>query len=100
MAARRVLALLLALSASVLFSVGAHAELPDPGKNTVSVGPIASAGIVSQGVAAYDPAGTQASADSRTNPSGPTSAVTGGASDYTYRPLSFNQIPVAASLFI
>src|SRR5258708_26682122 len=98
MAARRVLALLLALSASVLFSVGAHAELPDPGKNTVSVGPIASGGIVSQGVAAYDPAGTQASADSRANPSGPTSAVTGGGSDYTYRPIPYNQVPVAPPL--
>ena len=98
MAARRVLALLLALSASVLFSVGAHAELPDPGKNTVSVGPIASGGIVSQGVAAYDPTGTQASADSRADPAEPAPSVSGGGSDYTYRPLPYNQIPVAPPL--
>ena len=92
------MALLLAVSASVLFPAAARAELPDPGTNTVNVGPIASGGIVSQGVAAYDPAGTQASVDSRANPTGPPSAATGGGSDYTYRPLPYNQIPVAPPL--
>jgi hypothetical protein len=95
---RRVLALLLALGTFVVFPAAAHAELPDPGTNTVNVGPIASGGVVSQGVAAYDPAGTKASADSRANPAGPAAAVTGGGSDYTYRPLPYNQVPVTPPL--
>jgi hypothetical protein len=97
-AARRAIAFLLALSASVLFPAAARAELPDPGTNTVNVGPITSGGVVGQGVAAYDPAGTQASADSRVSLAGPIPAVAGGGSDYTYRPVPYNQLPPTPSL--
>src|ERR1700681_4100255 len=78
--------------------VVAYAEFGSDNRGTVSIGPITSGGVTGQGAAAYDPAGTQASADSRENPAGPTSAVSGGGSDYTYRPLPYNQLPVAPPL--
>jgi hypothetical protein len=78
--------------------VVAYAEFGSDNRGTVSIGPITSGGVVGQGIAAYDPAGTQASADSRVSPAGPTPAVAGGGSDYTYRPLPYNQVPVTPPL--
>src|SRR6202165_3349656 len=87
----------LALFMAALTQSAVYAEVPVD-RGTVNVGPTSSGGIVSQGVAAYDPTGTQASADSRVSPAGPTSAVSGGGSDYTYRPLPYNQLPVTPPL--
>ena len=97
--ARRVLpAIAIALLAVTASGSSASAERPDSGTSTVTIGPIASGLVVTQGVAAYDPTGTQASADSRANPAGPASVVTSGGSDYTYRPLPYNQLPVTPPL--
>ena len=95
---RRLLALLMALMATLLLPVGVRAELPDPGKNTVSVGPIASGPVVSQGAASYGPPGTQATADSQANQPQILVPTAGGASDYTFRPVPDNQLPVVPPL--
>src|ERR1700736_2869695 len=94
---RRAAAIPLALFMAALTQSAVYAEVPVD-RGTVNVGPTSSGGTVSQGVAAYDPTGTQASADSRADPAGPASAVSGGGSDYTYRPLPYNQIPIAPPL--
>lgn len=92
---------MLALAATVALPVGARAELPDPGKNTVNVGPMASGGVVSQGSAGYDPSGTKAAVVSQNDQSGgPQATAGGGGSDYTYRPLPYNQVPIAPPLVV
>jgi hypothetical protein len=92
-------ALVLAVALSIASQTLAYAEPNgDPTLSTVSVGPIASAGVVTQGSAGYGSSGTQASADSQVNPAGPTPAVVGGGSDYTYRQLPYNQVPVTPPL--
>jgi len=96
---RRAFALPLALVLVVLSHVAAYAEVPVD-RGTVNVGPMTSGGVVTEGVAAYDPSGTQATADSRGGSPAPTAAVPGGGSDYTYRPLPYNQVPIAPPLVV
>src|SRR6266851_5486259 len=96
---RRAVALPLALVLLVLSHVAAYAEVPVD-RGTVNVGPMTSGGVVTEGVAAYDPSGTQATADSRGSPPAPTPAVPGGGSEYTYRPLPYSQVPIAPPLAV
>src|SRR6266536_5716513 len=95
---RRAFALPLALVLLVLSHVAAYAEVPVD-RGTVNVGPMTSGGVVSQGVAAYDPSGTQADADSRGSQPGPAPSNSIG-SDYTYRPLPNNQIPIPPPIVV
>lgn len=71
--------------------IGAMAEVNDPNNNTVSVGPVSSGPVVSQGSAGYDPNGITAAAS--TKPSG--SGTTSTAPTYTYRPVPYNSVPAA-----
>jgi hypothetical protein len=96
---RRAGALPLLLLLIALSRVAAYAEVPVD-RGTVNVGPMTSGAVVSEGVAAYDPSGTQAAADSRGSQPGQTPSGAGGGSDYTYRPLPNNEVPVASPVVI
>jgi hypothetical protein len=95
---RRIAALPLTLLLVALLPIGAYAEVPVD-RGTVNVGPMTSGGVVSQGVAAYDPSGTQADADSRGSQPLPAPSNSSG-SDYTYRPLPNNQIPIPPPIVV
>ena len=94
---RRAAAVPLALLLLVLTSGGAIAEVPVD-RGTVNVAPMTSGGVVSQGVAAYDPSGTQANADSRPSQPATANAGSGDGSQYTYRPVPDNQLPIVPPL--
>jgi hypothetical protein len=76
----------------------AFAEPPNPGQNTINVGPISSGQTDSRGTAGFDSSGTQAVSESRTNapsglPNGGGSVATDQGSDLIVRPIPFNQVP-------
>ena len=98
MSTRRIAALLLAVGATIVLPVGARAELPDPGTNTVAVGPMSSGGTVSQGSASYDPSGTGANATSREDQPSLPAPGQAASSGYTYRPIPNNQVVVPPPL--
>ena len=91
------------LIAALLFllmgnQIAARAEFGGGDRGTVSVGPIAGGGVVSQGSARYDPTGTQASVDAQANQPQSPIPVAGGGSDLTYRPVPNNQLPIVPPL--
>ncbi len=69
----------------------AIAEVNDPNNNTVSVGPVSSGPVVSQGSAGYNPNGITAAAS--TKPSG--SGTVSSGPNYTYRPVPYNSVPAS-----
>src|SRR5438105_5431757 len=96
---RRLLVAAICLILLIGGTVSAHAESWDNGRGTVTVGPVGSGGVVSQGAAGYDPNGYQATTTSRADqPTSPAAASGGG--DYTYRPLPNNQLPVPLPIVV
>jgi hypothetical protein len=77
-----------AIAASLLMPIVAFAE--DPGNGgTVSVGPVSTGPVVSQGSAGYDPNGITATASTKPSRPGTTSTEP----TYNYRPVPYNAAP-------
>src|SRR5438067_11594670 len=92
---RRAIALLAAVMAVLAWPTVASAELPDPGKNTVGIGPAVSGSTSIQGSAGYDQSGTHATAESH-GPSAAPPPYQSPDSGYTYRDIPYNAVVVPA----
>src|SRR5438067_9332708 len=92
---RRAIALLAAGMAVLAWPTVASAELPDPGKNTVGLGPAVSSSTSIQGSAGYDQSGTHATAESHGTSAAPP-AYQSPDRGYTYREIPYNAVVVPA----
>lgn len=76
-----------------MLPISVGAEFGGNNSGTVSVGPVTTGPVVSQGSAGYNPNGITAT--SSTKPSGASSTTTGP--NYTYRPVPYNSVPASCS---
>jgi hypothetical protein len=80
-----------------LWPTSVWADVHDPGQGTVHVGG-KSGPVTTQGTAGFNPTGTTAAADSRTQSSGPgpaqgSSGTPGSSGDTTFRQIPYNAVP-------
>jgi len=81
----------------LLWPTSVWADVHDPGQGTVHVGG-KSGPVTTQGTAGFNPTGTTAAADSRSQSSGPgpaqgSSGTPGSSSDITFRQIPYNAVP-------
>jgi hypothetical protein len=94
---RKAIAVVGAVLAFLAWPTAASAELPDPGKNTVGIGPELSGSASTQGSAGYDQAGIQATAQSQ-GTGAPPPPYQGTDNGYTYREIPYNAVVVPGPL--